>query len=99
MFGTLCCFVNGNLFAGLHPRHILFRLPARDQAVFLLLAGATPFEPAPGRRMKNYVSLADPLSQDLRLLEKWMLRALTHVSAMPPKAAKPSQPAHSRKVN
>ena len=31
MFGYLCCFVNGNLFAGLHKRNMIFRLPAGDR--------------------------------------------------------------------
>ena len=88
MFGYLCCFVNGNLFAGLHKRNMIFRLPAGDQAVFLQIEGAAPFKPRPGRSMQAYVSLADPLSQDPRLLKKWMSRALAHVSAMPRKAKK-----------
>ena len=41
--------------------------------------------------MQAYVSLADPLSQDPRLLKKWMSRALAHVSAMPRKAKKPAK--------
>ncbi len=99
MFGYLCCFANGNLFAGLHKREMIFRLPIEDQAVFLLLEGAAPFEPMPGRRSKKYVSLADPLSQDPRLLKKWMSRALAHVSAMPRKVKKPAKRANARKVN
>ena len=99
MFGYLCCFANGNLFAGLHKRDMIFRLPIEDQAVFLLLEGAAPFEPMPGRRMKEYASLADPLSQDSRLLKKWMSRALTHVSAMPRKARKLAKRAKARKMN
>ena len=27
MFGWPCCFVNGNLFAGLHKENMIFRLP------------------------------------------------------------------------
>src|SRR5689334_10471893 len=31
MFGWPCCFVNGNLFAGLHKQSMIFRLSAEDQ--------------------------------------------------------------------
>ena len=89
MFGYLCGFINGNLFAGLHKRDMLFRLPDEDQVVFLEIEGAVPFEPMPGRRMKGYVSLSHPLSQDPALLKKWMSQALAHVSTMPPKLKKP----------
>lgn len=38
MFGWPCCFVNGNLFAGLHNQTMIFRLSDADQTAFLRLA-------------------------------------------------------------
>ena len=32
MFGWPCCFVNGNLFAGLHKQSMIFRMPDADRA-------------------------------------------------------------------
>src|ERR1051326_7449156 len=71
MFGWPCCFVNGNLFAGLHKQNIMFRLPEKDQAAFLELDGAAEFEPMPGRKMKGYVLLENALEQDREELGRW----------------------------
>jgi TfoX/Sxy family transcriptional regulator of competence genes len=86
MFGWPCCFVNGNLFAGLHRQAMIFRLADHDQAEFLKLRGAVNFEPMPGRKMKGYVSLAEPLQLDKRELSEWMGRALEHARTLPSKA-------------
>jgi TfoX/Sxy family transcriptional regulator of competence genes len=93
MFGWPCAFVNGNLFAGLHKQSMIFRLSDDDHAKFLQLDGASDFEPMPGRKMKGYVILADPLTRDKKEMSQWMNRALEFTSAPPPKsksAAKPS---------
>jgi hypothetical protein len=50
MFGWPCCFVNGNLFAGLHKQSMIFRLAEQDQAAFLEMDDAAEFEPMPGRK-------------------------------------------------
>ena len=52
--GWPCCFVNGNLFAGLHKQSMIFRLSEKDLATFLKQEGAAEFEPMPGRKMKGY---------------------------------------------
>ncbi len=52
MFGWPCCFVNGNLFAGLHKQSMIFRLSETDRVTFLKIEGAGEFEPMPGRKMK-----------------------------------------------
>jgi hypothetical protein len=39
MFGWPCCFVNGNLFAGLHKQSMIFRLSDTDRLTFLKLDG------------------------------------------------------------
>lgn len=85
MFGWPCAFVNGNLFAGLHKQSMLFRLSPEDQAHFLRLEGATEFEPMPGRKMKGYVTLANPLEQDPKELAKWMGRSFAYASTWPAK--------------
>ena len=91
MFGWPCCFVGGNLFAGLHKQSMIFRLSEADQAAFLKLDGAAEFEPMPGRKMRGYVILADPLQRDRRELAKWMKRSLEFTSALPAKAKKPAK--------
>ena len=66
MFGWPCCFVNGNLFAGLHKEYMLFRLSEKDQVIFLKLDGAAEFEPMPGRKMKGYATLPPSHRQNAR---------------------------------
>ena len=88
MFGWPCCFVNGNLFAGLHKQSMIFRLAEKDQPAFLKLDGAAEFEPMPGRKMKGYVILSNPLERDRREISKWIDRALHFASVLPVKAKK-----------
>src|SRR6516225_9287746 len=64
MFGWPCCFVNGNLFIGLHKQSMIFRLSEADQTAFLKLGAAADFEPMPGRKMRGYVILSEPLTRD-----------------------------------
>jgi hypothetical protein len=55
MFGYPCCFINGNLAAGLHADNLLLRLSEADRSAFLKLPESKIFEPMPGRPMKEYV--------------------------------------------
>ena len=91
MFGWPCCFVNGNLFAGLHKQSMIFRLSEADQTAFFKLDGAAEFEPMPGRKMRGYVLLANPLQRDRKELARWMKRSLEYASALPVKAKKPTK--------
>ena len=94
MFGWPSYFVNGNLCAGLHQQCFLFRLSEKDAAALLKLDGASPFEPMPGRRMKGYVLLSNPLGRDRKELARWIKRSLEFAGALPPKTkAKPAKKA------
>jgi TfoX/Sxy family transcriptional regulator of competence genes len=96
MFGWPCCFLNGNLFAGLHKQSMIFRLSERDQAIFLKLKGAAEFEPMPGRKMKGYVILENPLARHRRELAHWISRSLVYASSLPAKSKKAAKPAAKR---
>jgi TfoX-like protein len=85
MFGWPCCFVNGNLFAGLHKQGMIFRLSEKDQAALLKFDGASEFEPMPGRKMKGYVILENPLQWERTELAGWMRVALAYANALPAK--------------
>ena len=85
MFGWPCCFVNGNLFTGLHKQGMIFRLSEADQVGFLKLDGAADFEPMPGRKMRGYVILSELLARDRKELARWISRALQFGSGLPPK--------------
>lgn len=88
MFGWPCCFLNGNLFAGLHKEDTTFRLAAAGLTAFLRLNGAAEFEPMPGRKMKRYGIWAQPLKQDPAELTLWMGRSLGFARTLPAKTAK-----------
>lgn len=85
MFGWPCCFVNGNLFAGLHRESMIFRLPEAEREQALRRPGAAPFMPMPGRPMKEYVAAAGTLLDDRDALAGWMASALAYVRQLPPK--------------
>jgi TfoX/Sxy family transcriptional regulator of competence genes len=85
MFGYPAAFVNGNMFMGLHEHRFVLRLPDQARAQ-LLDAGATPFEPMPGRPMREYVVVPEPLLSQRAELDDWIARALEHAASLPAKA-------------
>jgi TfoX/Sxy family transcriptional regulator of competence genes len=85
MFGYPCCFVNGNMFMGLHEDHMVLRLGDDERARLLAMEGAQPFEPMPGRPMKEYVVLPAALLADRTALREWVGTAMAHAAALPPK--------------
>ena len=86
MFGYPVCFVNGKLFTGLFKQSMMFRLSDSDCAELLKGKGAADFEPMPGRKMKGYVLLADPLKRDRNEIEPWIKRSLEFARALPEKS-------------
>jgi TfoX/Sxy family transcriptional regulator of competence genes len=91
MFGNLGAFVHGNMFAGLFGPAVGVRLADADRDELATVDGAGPFGPAE-RPMGGYVSLPPAWRADPGVAADWVDRALTHVSAMPPKKAKPTKP-------
>ena len=88
MFGNLGAFVHGNMFAGLFGPAVGVRLAEADQAELAGIDGSGPFGPAE-RPMGAYLSLPPAWRDSPELAADWVSRALTFVSAMPPKVAKP----------
>ena len=88
VFGFPACFVNGNMFAGLHGDSFIIRLSQDDRAELLKTDGAHIFEPMPGRPMKEYVVAPDVLLKDVEGPTMWLTRSLIFVSSMPAKEAK-----------
>jgi TfoX/Sxy family transcriptional regulator of competence genes len=84
MFGYPAAFANGHLFTGLFAEQWMIRLPD-DARAELAAIGGTPFEPMPGRPMREYLSLPDALIADPAALAPWLERALAGVLAKPPK--------------
>jgi TfoX/Sxy family transcriptional regulator of competence genes len=84
MFGYPAVFLNGNMFAGTFQDMIVARLPpdARERAI---KAGAKPFEPMPGRPMKEYVVVPAADVAKPAALAKWMAQARAYAGTLPEK--------------
>ncbi len=79
MFGYPCVFLNGNMVAGLHEIGLVIRLPL-PQRQALEAAGGKPFEPMPGRLMREYVVAPESLATDHRELARWLMLAFEFVA-------------------
>lgn len=84
MFGYPAAFLNGHLFTGLFADRWFVRLPD-DARAELAARGGTPFEPMPGRPMREYLVLPDAVLADPAARRGWLERALAHAAALPPK--------------
>lgn len=91
MFGYPAAFINGQLFAGLFGESMMLRLNADDRAK-IEKKGARPFEPMPGRVMKEYVVVPESILESPRQLNTWLGKALAYARSLPPKTPKPRKP-------
>jgi TfoX/Sxy family transcriptional regulator of competence genes len=96
MFGNLGAFVHGNMFAGLFGSSVGIRLDAAGQSELAAVDGSGPFGPS-GRPMGGYTSLPGVWRTEPDLAARWVDRAFSHVSSLPPKAPKPRKPKAARK--
>src|SRR6478609_11175505 len=85
MFGNLGAFVNGNMFMGLFGSSIGVKLAPAD-AERLRAEGGGPFGPDE-RPMSGWTTLP-PASIGTADGARWIVAALDHVAALPPKASK-----------
>jgi TfoX/Sxy family transcriptional regulator of competence genes len=88
MFGYPAAFVRGNMAAGLFREQLIVRLPERRRAELLAEPGSTPFEPMPGRPMKEYVVVSPALVSDSRELKRWIGEAATYAASLPARASR-----------
>ena len=92
MFGSPCFFCRGNLFAAVHQESLIVRLGDDERAALRALPGARPFEPMPGRPMREYTCLPEALLSDREALEAWLARAHAYALTLPAKKKKPRTP-------
>jgi TfoX/Sxy family transcriptional regulator of competence genes len=88
MFGNLGAFVRGNMFAGLFGPDVGVRLDDTARDELAAIDGSGPFGPAE-RPMGGYTSLPEAWRGTPDLAAVWVVRALAHVSSLPPKVKKP----------
>lgn len=89
MFGGPCYWVNGNMFAAVHQESIVVRLGEAERTDLLVQPGAAPFEPMPGRIMKEYVVLPEAMVAAREPARAWLARGLAYTSSLPPKQKQP----------
>lgn len=94
MFGYPAAFAHGHLFTGLHQENLMVRLGEAQRAA-LVKNGGRPFEPMPGRAMREYVVVPDTIVEDKRALAMWLKRGLAYVGTLPAKAEKRSKAVRS----
>ena len=97
MFGYPACFVNGNMFMGLHEDRMIVRLDEADRTKLLKEKGAKVFEPMVGRPMKEYVVLPPQVLKSRPKLRTWVAKAFDYGQSLPPKAKKAKAKTAARK--
>ena len=88
MFGCPAYFTGGNLFAGVWQDTMMLRLSEDDRAE-IAAAGGRPFEPMPGRAMKEYVAPPAEMVADRAVAAEWVRKAAAYAASLPPKEKKP----------
>jgi TfoX/Sxy family transcriptional regulator of competence genes len=96
MFGYPCAFVNGNMFAGLFAGQMFVRLSAEERLSMIAEQGAEPFEPMPGRPMKDYIVVPHALMVRETALGALVARAMTFGASLAPKIKKAGRKGASR---
>jgi TfoX/Sxy family transcriptional regulator of competence genes len=92
MFGYPAAFASGNMFSCLFGDKMIVRLSEIDRAACAREFGAQLFEPMPGRPMREYVALPDPLLKSTRLLDVWLRKGRSYAASLPPKKGNAARP-------
>jgi TfoX/Sxy family transcriptional regulator of competence genes len=85
MFGYPSVFLNGNMLACVFQDRIMVRLSEADRATATATVGGKPFEPSPGRAMREYVELPSRVAGDASQLNGWLQRGRAYVQRLPKK--------------
>ena len=88
MFGYPAYFINGNMFIGLFQDTVFIRLPRAAMLKLMADGSAGPFEPMPGRVMKDYIALPRDVYGNSKWFMKLVNQSIEHAAALPPKVKK-----------
>ena len=89
MFGYPVYFMNNHMFIGVHQEDLFLRLAAEDkEKVQANYQGIKPFEPMPGRIMKEYVVIPAHLYTNPEIFKELLTKSIHYVSSLPPKQKK-----------
>ena len=84
MFGYPAAFVNGQMFTGLFADRLFLRLDEAGRAEMACLGGG-PFEPMPGRPMREYAVVAPAVLRSKQKLQIWLRRSFEYGASLGPK--------------
>jgi TfoX/Sxy family transcriptional regulator of competence genes len=84
MFGYPALYLDGNMFAGTFQDKVVARLSEAERAR-AIKAGAKPFEPMPGRPMKEYIVVPAADMAKPAALAMWIERARAYAATLPEK--------------
>ncbi len=90
MFGYPAAFVGGNMVTGLHQESWIVRLDQEERSA-LASQGGQPFEPMPGRPMREYLALPADVAADPETARPWVERAAAYGRTLPPKPPRKSR--------
>ncbi|MCI4350736.1 MAG: TfoX/Sxy family protein [Thermoplasmata archaeon] len=91
MFGHAAAFVHGNMFAGIFGPEVFVRLGPADQQTLMKEVKTSPFEPMPGRPMREYMVIPAKWRADPARARSWAERSYLWAAKLPPKTkAKPA---------
>ncbi len=88
MFGNVSAFVNGNMFMGIFGNNLFVRLPPEGRQELLKKSGASVFEPAKGKPMKEYVLIPGSWRHQPQTARLWVSRSLEWAGTLPAKTQK-----------
>jgi hypothetical protein len=85
MLGNVAGFVDGQMFLALLGDRIAVRLGPVGREELLAIDGTAPFEPMPGRPLREYVVLPEAWRSRPCEAEAWVRRSMEFAAALPPK--------------
>lgn len=84
MFGYPAAFTRSQMFASLFQDQMIVRLSEVDRRA-LAQEGGRPFEPMPGRPMREYVTVPEAIRESPAAVRKWLVKAQAYAASLPPK--------------
>ena len=95
-FGCPVYLVAGKMFAGVYRSSVFLRLPQEKHREILSTSDDVhPFEPLPGRIMREYVAIPDILCSKKNFMGIWLMKSYAYTLSLPPSKVKPGR--HTRK--
>lgn len=97
MFGGVCAYIGGRVFASLSNIGVALKLPPEAQAELLSAGGAERLQYEPDAPpSKQYIVVPPPMRADPAALAVWLARSVDHVRSQPAPKPKASKPKHEQ---